>query len=109
MDWLNEEWVKATRDEASKAWWAKTGDAWIATGCGGKGTTGLIGMGCEHDLFVDDYIARAAAREVVEWLVKNNNDFSLALAENGEYDRVVLHGGLELVKADWDKLKQEVA
>ena len=54
-------------------------------------------------------IANAAAKKVVGWLVKNNNDFSLALAENGEYDRVVLHGGLELVKADWDKLKQEVA
>ena len=50
--------------------------------------------------------AAAAVKKVVEWMEYHNNDFSLALADNGEYERKVLHGGLELVKSDWAAVKK---
>ena len=91
MDWLTEEWKQETWLGADAAW-QKYGEKQ------GRFT---------HGKFVADYIARAAARKVVEWVEEHST-----VEDDNPNCRLVLLGRTHVrcirEESDWQALRQEV-
>ena len=87
MDWLTEEWKQDT--------WMKANDAWQKYG----EHQGRF----SHGAFVADFIARAAAKKVVEWVERIG--FTDGVFVNGPDYLRYCHCVHDL---DWQALRQEV-